>query len=140
MKHFFPSYSTQKVSTNDDFWIQKIKFLRSNFQWVSKGASVGTLVNSEVFVQKTKGPQKFILFQQNKDNSFLFPLIEAVSLLFSKKMVILSLSKEGNIFTPSAHFFINHLIKTENISFDEIKLYPKKSKIQQNVKKLVIQK
>lgn len=123
MKHFYPSYSTQKDSTNDDFWIQKIKFLKSNSKWITKGASIGTLIDSEIFVQKTKGPQKYILFQQNKDNSFLFPLIEAVSLLFSKKMIILSLSKEGNIFSPSAHFILEYMIRNQKISFNEIKLY-----------------
>lgn len=123
MKHFFPSYSTQKDSNNEEFWVQKIKFLKSNSQWISKGSSIGTIIDSQVFVQKTKGPQKFILFQQNKDNSFVFPLIEAVSLLFSKKMIILSLSKERNIFAPSVHFILEYLIRTQNISFNEIKLY-----------------
>lgn len=123
MKHFYPNYSTQKVSSNEDFWIQKIKFLKSNSQWVSKGASVGTLIDTEIFVKKTKGIQKFILFQQNKDNSFLFPLIEAASLLFSKKLIILSLSRDGNIFAPSGHFIIDYLIRTQKITFKEIKLY-----------------
>ncbi|OHS98210.1 hypothetical protein TRFO_35447 [Tritrichomonas foetus] len=122
-KTFFPKFSTKKDAKADDPSKQIILYLKENSQWISKNAMIGSRFgNSDVFIKKSKGPQKFILFRQNNDNSFEFPLIDAVSQFFCRKMIILSLSKENNIISPSAHFWICKLYQ-ENINFEKLKLY-----------------
>ena len=122
-RHFFPTYSTKKDATDDTAWIQITKFLKDNSHWQANSAMIATIVDNGMYVKKTKGPQKFIFFRQNQDGSFVFPFIEASALLFSKKLITLSLSKENNIFSPSAHFLVNYLINNCTIPFNDIKLY-----------------
>ncbi|OHT11581.1 hypothetical protein TRFO_18949 [Tritrichomonas foetus] len=119
---FFPKFSTKKDSKANDPSNQIILYLKENSKWISKGAMVGTKSESDVFIKKSKGPQKFILFHQNNDNSFIFPLIDAVSQFFCRKMIILSLSKENNIISPSAHFWVFKLHQV-SIDFEKLKLY-----------------
>ena len=118
----FPSFSTKKDEKAQNPSKVILKFLKDNSEWTSIGSMIGTISDSKIVCKKSKGPQKFILYQQNRDNSFAFPLIEAASLFFSRKLIILSLSPENNIFAPSAHF-ISHALFKNNVTFHELKMY-----------------
>lgn len=83
---------------------------KDNLEWPARNAMVGTIDENRryFYVKKPKGSQGYLTYKQNTDNSFLFFLQEAISLILSKRLVILSLN-ENQIKQVTVHQMINHM-------------------------------
>jgi hypothetical protein len=87
----------------DENFAQLEAFLKANESWESKRAMVGVLgVDGLVHVPRCRGTMKFIQYRQFRDDAFAFPPAEAVSLLFSRRLILLSESR-----AVSAHALLN---------------------------------
>lgn len=94
----------------NEFTETVITRFKDNLEWSARNAMVGTIGEDRkyFYVKKPKGSQGYLTYKQNTDNSFLFFLQEAISLMLSKRLVILSLN-ENQISQVTVHQMINHM-------------------------------
>lgn len=96
-------------------------FLKANSVWPVKAAMLAYFDENSLCAPRLKGIQNFLSFQQNRRNVFWFSFNEAASLMFSRRLVVFSLS-ENQLFQLSAHQFLNELF-IRNASLNDIEKY-----------------
>jgi hypothetical protein len=81
-----------------------LDFLAGNEQWYARNAMLGWMDASGcVHVSQARGSPKYIEYRQAPDNSFTFPPMEAVALVFSKRLIIFRDTEIGPV-PISAHY------------------------------------
>jgi hypothetical protein len=98
-------------------------FLKGSETWYSRNAMVGVLGDELlVHVAHCRGTMKFIEYNQFPDNTFTFPLMEAVALLFSRRLVVLIRDSQC-AFSPLSGHFLMHLAISRGFPVRSIFLY-----------------
>lgn len=104
-----PRYQRKKDGVERESVAELVAFLQRNSEWTASSAMCGRLDcdTLQIHVDKPRGSSKYIDYAQTRDNAFTFPIVEGISLFFSKRLVILCLDSDNKPYIPSGHFLVN---------------------------------
>lgn len=134
--------SQRKRVTGDGKALEELHaFLKGNEQWLTTSAMVG-FIDTEtgmVLIPKPRGPQKYIEFTQDKNNALMIPLLEAVSLFSSGRLVVCSGSPPKPLSGHRLYAYATQSIPFRTISLRQVfgRLSAVKAKPMQTEKKPV---
>lgn len=101
-----------------------ISYIDKCSKWKVFSNNIGYLDKDEktIIVYKIKGQRCYMQFSQTPDNRFYFSFLEAQSLMFANRLIILSTNSDGNIDLVTPHRYLNYAF-SKGISFDSCKKY-----------------
>jgi hypothetical protein len=118
-----PTASTTRSCDGRRILAELSDFLKGNETWHSRNAMVGVLGDDLlVHVTHCRGTMKFIEYNQFRDNTFTFPLMEVVALVFSRRLVVVMTDSRG-AFSPLSGHFLMHLAISRGFPARSIFLY-----------------
>lgn len=101
---------TCKRDGSDEHLRELDAFFRGNETWYARNAMVGVISNGAVKVLKPRGSQKYLEYKQTTDNIFFFAPLEVISLVFTKRLVVLCKTQTGAYQALTGHFLVNYAL------------------------------
>jgi hypothetical protein len=112
------------------------RFLKGNEAWYARGAMVGCFDDDgRTRVGNCKGSQNFIDYRQSPQNAFSFGVLEALSLFFAKRLVIVAKDRGGGIRALSGHELVSRIAEFGIVAFKRAALTARTTAVERKEEK-----